>query len=63
MSQEKQILSALKRGKKVTPISALNQFGCFRLAARIYDLRSQGHPIEMQTAPEGFAIYRYGVSK
>ena len=63
MSQEKQILSDLKLGRKITPMYALNKFGCFRLAARVYDLRMKGHPIEAHTAPEGYAVYQYGVSK
>ena len=43
MSQNEQILALLKRG----PITALDavQYGCLRLAARIHDLRMQGHVI------------------
>ncbi len=44
-SQNEQILTYLSKGKGITPIEALNKFGCFRLAARISDLRSQGHTI------------------
>jgi hypothetical protein len=29
----------------ITPRTALDQYGCFRLAARIYDLRQAGHDI------------------
>ena len=43
MSQNKQILNYLLSGKKLTPITALNKFGCFRLSARILDLRKEGH--------------------
>ena len=42
MSQNKQIADYLNKGKKLTPIDALNKFGCFRLAARIADLRNEG---------------------
>ena len=45
MSQNKQILSYLQQGKKLTPITALNKFNCFRLSARILDLRKEGHNI------------------
>lgn len=45
MSQTDAILSALKRGRKLTPYNALNQFRCFRLAARVRDLRERGHDI------------------
>ena len=41
MSQNKQIADYLNKGKKLTPIDALNKFGCFRLAARIADLRNE----------------------
>ena len=42
MSQNKQIADYLNKGKKLTPIDALTKFGCFRLAARIADLRASG---------------------
>jgi hypothetical protein len=42
MSQTKQIADYLNKGKKLTPIDALNKFGCFRLAARIAELRNDG---------------------
>ena len=48
MSQESQILSHLKRGP-ITPLQALKLYGCFRLAARIYDLRFKGHEIDART--------------
>lgn len=45
MSQKQRILKDLKRGKSITPIDALNEYGCFRLAARCAELRDQGHDI------------------
>lgn len=39
------ILSHLKTGKILTPIDALDLFGCFRLSARIYELKDMGWPI------------------
>lgn len=45
MSQEKQILRALKRGEKITPLEALKRFGCMRLSGRVYALRRAGYPI------------------
>jgi len=45
-SQEKQILDYLKTGKSISPLEALNKFGCMRLASRICDLRRQGYNIE-----------------
>ena len=49
MSQNKQIADYLNKGKKLTPIEALNKFGCFRLAARIADLRNEGMNIVTNT--------------
>lgn len=40
------ILEALKQGERVTPLDALRRWGCFRLGARIHDLRKAGHNIE-----------------
>jgi hypothetical protein len=45
-TQNTQILNYLREGYAITPMEALNQFGCFRLGARIYDLKRQGHPIQ-----------------
>jgi hypothetical protein len=45
MTQTNLILSALRRGEKLTPITALKRYGCFRLAARIQDLRDNGVPV------------------
>ncbi len=48
MSQTTQILDMLVRGP-VTAMDALQEAGCFRLAARIADLRQQGHNIKTET--------------
>ena len=48
-SQSEQILAYMKSGKSITPIEALNYFGCFRLGARIFDLREQGNDIKSET--------------
>lgn len=45
-TQSERILDALQAGGKITPADALRRFGCFRLAARIADLRRAGHDIE-----------------
>lgn len=60
-TQANQILSWLKRGKSITPIEALERFGSLRLGARIFDLRREGHVIEMKLVTRGdkhFARYR-----
>jgi hypothetical protein len=47
-TQSDQILSYLQSGKAITPIDALNMFGCFRLGARIFDLKQKGHSIKTE---------------
>jgi Helix-turn-helix domain len=37
-TQSQQILAALKAGESITPMDALERWGCFRLGARIFDL-------------------------
>lgn len=38
-SQAKRILEYLKEGNGITPMDALDLFGCFRLGARIADIK------------------------
>lgn len=45
-SQNDLILKALKRGRKLTALDALAEFGCLRLAARIDDLKRLGFKIK-----------------
>lgn len=45
-SQIYKILNHLKENGNITPIEALNDYGCFRLAARISDLESLGYHIK-----------------
>ena len=45
-TQNDLILTWLRSGRPLTPIDALREFGCFRLAARIRELREQGEPIQ-----------------
>lgn len=44
-SQNALIKGWLLNGKSITPIEALNMFGCFRLSARIANLREEGLPV------------------
>jgi hypothetical protein len=46
MTQTQQILKHLEKGNKLTSLEALSMFQCFRLAARIRDLKDAGHDIE-----------------
>lgn len=45
MSQAQQILTHMRRVGPITPMVALKWYGCLRLAARIDELRRQGHEI------------------
>jgi hypothetical protein len=43
------IRTHLENGRDITPLEALDQYGCFRLAARIDELRKAGLDIETIT--------------
>lgn len=45
-TQNQMIKSVLDRGTHITPLDALNWFGSMRLAARVYDLKQTGYPID-----------------
>lgn len=60
-SQNEEIEAWLKSGHTITPLEALEKFGCFRLGSRIFDLRSKGLNIvtEMVTDKgKHFASYK-----
>ena len=46
MSQSKNIRHYLESGYSITPLEALNKFGCMRLAAVIFDLKKEGVKIK-----------------
>jgi hypothetical protein len=60
MSQSQWILKALEQ-RPLTAIEALEGCGCFRLAARIKDLRQQGHDIQTKSLimPNGKIVAQY----
>lgn len=41
-TQKAQIREYLNNGNRITPLEALDMFGCFRLAAVIFELREEG---------------------
>ena len=43
------IMKYLATGRPLTAIQALEKFGCFRLAARIHEMRSEGLAINEKT--------------
>lgn len=64
-SQNAQILDHLKTGKEISPIDALNLFGCFRLSARIHDLKKSGWPIvcDRRDIGDGKRVGFYSINK
>tara|TARA_R110001606_G_scaffold10095_2_gene43221 strand:- start:299 stop:595 length:297 start_codon:yes stop_codon:yes gene_type:complete len=63
-SQNKKILQYM-RNKPITAIDALEHIGSFRLAARVKDLRDEGHEIYTEIVPteSGSRIARYSLIK
>lgn len=55
-SQRAAILESLKLGRSITPLDALHDFGCFRLGARIYDLKREGYKIKSRRVQVGESI-------
>lgn len=45
MTQTEQIRQHLLKHNSITPLEALKKFRCFRLAARIKDLRNDGFSV------------------
>lgn len=61
MSQNMEILSYMKQHGDIDPMTALRKFNCFRLAARIYELKLMGHNIDTHrmTSKEGKTYAKY----
>ena len=57
MSQCDRILIHLQSGKTINPLQALNLYGCFRLGARIYDLKQAGFDIDSRLVHENGVQY------
>lgn len=47
-TQLNRILAHLLEHETITPLEALSEYGCYRLGARIADLRKQGYDIETE---------------
>ena len=61
VSQASEIKEYLKQGYRITAIDALQTFGCFRLAARIKDLKDEGMEIDkvMVKTANGARVAQY----
>ena len=60
MTQTEAIRRHLQQGSPITPLEALQEYGCFRLAARIDELRHEGLDIETLTQTRNgkrYAVY------
>ncbi len=60
MTQKEMVLDHLKQGP-ITPLDALNLYGCFRLGAIIFDLRKEGWDITTENVknPNGKTFAKY----
>lgn len=45
MTQTERILQYMQENGAITPMDAMDAFGCMRLGARIYDLKKEGYVI------------------
>lgn len=65
MTQAAQILRALKRGQRLTPLEALRDFSCMRLGARIHELKRAGFPIQSERieVKPGTYVSRYSMRR
>lgn len=63
-SQASKILEYMTQNP-IDPMTALRKFGCFRLAARINDLRNEGHKIitTKKNLPNGKFVAEYRLLK
>ena len=62
-TQKAKILEYMKQGNSLTPLDALQKFSCFRLGARIYELKRMGYQIqsEMIKTDTGKYIKKYWI--
>jgi len=62
--QNTAVLNHMKKDGNITAIEALNLYGCFRLAARIYELKKEGFEIvaEQVDIGDNRSIARYSLA-
>ena len=58
-SQYEYILEALLDGDSITPIDALDKWGCFRLAAAIYNIKKNGYKVKTTIVKNKLTKKRY----
>lgn len=57
MTQTDRILWHLNEARTITPMEALKLYGCFRLAARISEIKDLGYEVESKMVS---AVNRFG---
>ena len=62
-SQRDMIRDALLSGRVISPIDALDNFGCYRLSSVIYDLCREGLDIITYTNPEQRIYAEYSLAQ
>jgi len=59
MKAQKDLILAHLKKKTITPIEALELYGCFRLGGRIYDLKKDGYNIKTTMVTNGDGTKRF----
>lgn len=57
-SQHDAILNHLRKGFTITPLDALSEFGCMRLASRIHEIRQEGVKVNDKVITSGNARFK-----
>jgi hypothetical protein len=64
MTQNKMVLQHLQTGQSITALDSLRLYGVLRLAARVEELRKDGHTIITQSVRVGNKEFaRYSLTK
>ena len=58
-SQKARILEHMRMGHSITPLEALNSFGCLRLGARIADIKAEGYLVHTEMIKDPRTGKRY----
>lgn len=64
VSQTRTILAYMKAGNGITPMDALNLCGCFRLSARIAEIKKLGYAVKTESVKVegGKYVARYSLA-
>jgi hypothetical protein len=62
-SQREKILAWLEKGRTITTLQAILNFGCTRLSARIFEISDMGHVIQKKSVrtPTGVVVTQYSL--